>query len=141
MTYLIIYFFVNAFILGSLFGSFFSLATYRIPRKQDIYVTNSYCPVCKHNLGFFDLFPILSYLMHGCRCKYCNCKINIRYLLLEVGNAAAFTLAFGILYCIIGFNLNLLIAFIAFVIIYAIIFLMVGVKIERKKYEAELKKA
>ena len=46
------------FVIGTLFGSFFSLATYRIPRHQDILVKRSYCPNCNHNLGFFDLIPI-----------------------------------------------------------------------------------
>ena len=59
------------FIIGTLFGSFFTLATYRIPRKQDIMIKRSYCPNCKHELGFFDLIPILSYLFLGGKCKYC----------------------------------------------------------------------
>ena len=46
------------FIIGTLFGSFFTLATYRLPRKQDIMVKRSYCPNCNHNLGFFD-FPFI----------------------------------------------------------------------------------
>ena len=58
--YVIIGFFM--FVIGTLFGSFFSLATYRIPRHQDILIKRSYCPNCKHNLGFFDLIPILKNL-------------------------------------------------------------------------------
>ena len=141
MTLLVIYFIVNAFILGSLFGSFYSLATYRIPRKQDIFITNSYCPVCKHNLGFFDLFPVLSFVLHGGKCKYCKCKINPRYLLLEVGNGLAYTAAFCMFYFVAGygFTMNTLYAMIAFAIVYTAFILVIGSRIEGKKYEKEQK--
>lgn len=141
MTFLIIYFLVNAFILGSLFGSFYSLATYRIPRKQDIFVTNSYCPVCKHNLGFFDLFPVLSFLFHGGKCKYCKCKIDSRYIKLEIGNGLMYMLAFCIFYFILdfGFSYKTLISMIIFAIVYTTIVLIIGSRIEEKKYEQEQK--
>ena len=64
------------FITGLMFGSFFTLATYRIPRKIDIVKSRSYCPNCKHKLGFFDCFPILSYVSTIGRCRYCKSKIS-----------------------------------------------------------------
>ena len=79
--YVIIGFFM--FVIGTLFGSFFSLATYRIPRHQDILIKRSYCPNCKHNLGFFDLIPILSYIIGKGKCRYCKEKISIRYPMIE----------------------------------------------------------
>ena len=50
------------FITGTLFGSFCTLAVYRIPRGEDIILKNSYCPNCNHKLGILDLFPVLSYI-------------------------------------------------------------------------------
>lgn len=82
------------FIVGTLFGSFFSLATYRIPRKLDIVKTRSFCPVCKHNLGFWDCFPILSYVTSLGKCRYCKCSISPRYILLEIVNGLVFLLAY-----------------------------------------------
>lgn len=82
------------FIVGTLFGSFFSLATYRIPRKLDIVKTRSFCPNCKHNLGFWDCFPILSFVTSFGKCRYCKQKISPRYLLLEVINGFIFLLAY-----------------------------------------------
>ena len=72
------------FIIGCFFGSFFTLAVYRIPRKEDILIKHSYCPNCNHKLGFFDLFPVLSYIFLGGKCKYCSNKIRPRYLILEL---------------------------------------------------------
>lgn len=120
-----IYIDINIFIIGTLFGSFFSLATYRIPRKQDILVTRSYCPVCKHNLGFFDLFPVLSYIIRGGKCKYCGNRISPRYILLEISNG----LVFLILYNIFGLTSY----FIIILFIYITAFLIIGSIIMGKK--------
>ena len=117
------------FAIGTLFGSFFSLATYRIPRHQDILVKRSYCPNCKHRLEFFDLIPVLSYIFHGAKCKYCGEKISPRYLLLELSNGIIF-LCF---YLIFGFTLNLL--FVS--LLYAVIFVAVGSFVMKSKMSDE----
>lgn len=44
----------------------------------------SYCPQCKKNLRWYDLFPVLSYIFLKGRCRYCHRKINIEYLAVEV---------------------------------------------------------
>ena len=80
------------FIIGTLLGSFFTLAVYRIPLKQDITHERSYCPKCNHRLEFLDLIPILSYIFLGGKCRYCKQKIRPRYLLLEVFSGLLFLL-------------------------------------------------
>lgn len=119
------------FVIGTLFGSFFSLATYRIPRHQDIIATRSYCTSCKHRLEFFDLIPVLSYLIRGGKCKYCGEKISIRYFLLEVCNGIVFVL----FYLIFGYNLKLL----AVCLVYAILFVIIGAQIMKSKMTDEEK--
>lgn len=120
------------FIIGTLFGSFFTLATYRIPRHQDIVKTRSYCPNCKHRLGFFDCFPILSYISTIGRCRYCKKPISIRYPLIEFASGMVFLLIF----LIFGLSIR------AFILMgcYVGIFLIVGTDIMRKKMtEQEIK--
>lgn len=85
---------IFSFAVGTLFGSFFTLAIYRIPRKQDITHTRSYCPNCKHRLGFFDCFPILSFVSTVGRCKYCKQKISLRYPLIELLSGFVFLFIF-----------------------------------------------
>lgn len=75
--------YLNFFIIGVVLGSFFTLATYRIPLKQDITHTRSYCPTCNHKLKFWDLIPILSYVFLKGKCRYCHQKIGTRYILIE----------------------------------------------------------
>ena len=87
---IIIYFLI--FIMGTLFGSFFSLAVYRIPLKQSIMHGRSYCPKCNHKLGFFDLIPVFSYILLGGKCRYCKERIRGRYIYLEILSGIAFLL-------------------------------------------------
>ncbi len=79
-----ILFYVLIFIFGTLFGSFFSLAIYRIPLGQNIVYKHSYCPHCNHKLGFLDMIPIISYIFLNGKCKYCKKPVRARYIFLEV---------------------------------------------------------
>lgn len=90
MEQFIFYFLI--FAIGTLFGSFFTLAVYRIPLHQNITHKRSYCPNCNHKLSFWDMIPILSYLMLGGKCRYCKNKIRIRYLCLEILTGTVFLL-------------------------------------------------
>ena len=84
--------YITIFLIGIMFGSFFTLATYRIPKKQDITHTHSYCPNCNEKLGFFELIPILSYIFLGGKCKHCKQKISPRYILFEILSGITFVL-------------------------------------------------
>lgn len=94
-----IIFYILIFIIGTLFGSFFTLAVYRIPLHQDITHKRSYCPNCNHKLSFWDMIPIMSYIILGGKCRYCKNKIRIRYLLLEILT--------GIIFLLFAMSLNL----------------------------------
>ena len=87
------------FIIGTLFGSFYTLAVYRIPKRQDITHTHSYCPNCNNKLGFLDLIPIISYVALRGKCRYCKQKIRPRYLILEILS--------GVLFIIIAFLMKI----------------------------------
>ena len=127
------FFYIIIFIIGTLFGSFYTLAVYRIPKRQDIVHTHSYCPNCNHKLGLLDLFPIFSYILLGGKCRYCKQKIRPRYLILE-----SLT---GVLFVIIAFlmgmridNLNVkIITEFCFIVLYlTYIILMSGINKENK---------
>lgn len=84
--------YILIFCIGTLFGSFFTLAVYRIPLKKDITHERSFCPNCNHKLSFFDMIPILSYICLGGKCRYCKQKIRPRYFLLEILSGIVFVL-------------------------------------------------
>lgn len=120
-----IFFCIMLFIMGSFFGSFFTLAVYRLPLKKNITYERSFCPNCNHRLEAIDLVPIFSYIFLGGKCRYCKEKIRIRYLLLEVLSGIVFVLAylsFNMTYPFITFAGALdLILFISMYIVLAII--------------------
>ena len=55
-----------------------------MPIGESIISPRSYCPQCKKNLSYRDLIPILSWLINLGKCRYCNTKIHIRYLYVEL---------------------------------------------------------
>ena len=52
--YIMILLNVAIFIIGLFFGSFYTLARYRIPKKIDIVRKPSFCPHCNHKLGILE---------------------------------------------------------------------------------------
>ena len=85
-----IFLYIILFIIGSLFGSFYTLAVYRIPKGQDITHTRSYCPKCNHKLSFLDLIPVFSYIFLRGKCRYCKEKIRPRYFIIELISGISF---------------------------------------------------
>lgn len=132
-----VFLYIIIFIMGTLFGSFYTLAVYRIPKKLDITHNHSFCPNCGHKLGFFELIPILSYIFLGGKCKNCKQKIRPRYIILEILSGFTFVLiAYSLKINVYNnLNLNVLIIF-AFKILYiTAIFLIAGIDKEYRKIE------
>ena len=102
-----IFFYIIIFSMGITFGSFFTLAVYRIPKGEDITHTHSYCPKCNHKLGILDLIPVFSYILLGGKCRYCKEKIRPRYLILETISGLFFVVVAYLMKLSI-YNLNLL---------------------------------
>ena len=119
---------------GAVLGSFYTLAIYRIPLKQDITHTRSYCPKCNHRLNFLDLIPILSYLFLGGKCRYCKEGIRPRYLILEISSGLVF-LTFAVMLNIDILNISILkISTLIFgILFFSAIFIQAGIFKEHKK--------
>lgn len=129
-----IFLYIIIFTMGTLFGSFYSLAVYRIPKNIDIIKTHSFCPNCNHKLGFFELIPVWSYLILGAKCKNCKQKIRPRYFILEILSGLVFVLiAYSLKINIYSINIEIAIKF-AFIVLYlASIFILAGIDKEYQK--------
>lgn len=125
-----IIFYIIIFIIGITFGSFYTLAVYRIPKSQDITHTHSYCPNCNHKLDFLDLIPVFSYIFLGGKCRYCKKKIKPRYLIIELISGFAFLL-FAFLIGITPYNVDITLTmeFVFFALYFTFIMLMAGISI------------
>ena len=131
-----IFLYIIIFIMGTLFGSFYTLAIYRIPNKIDITHTHSFCPNCHHKLGFFELIPVWSYLFLGGKCKECKQKIRPRYLIIEVLSGITLVLiAYASKISFWNLDVNTLL-YIAFLVLYLSgIVIIAGIDLEKKKIE------
>ncbi len=87
-------FIIFSFIFGLIFGSFATMASYRIPRGEDLIYKKSRCPSCEHDLGFLDLFPVFSWVFSGGKCRHCKLKVSCRYPLTELVMGVLFVLIY-----------------------------------------------
>lgn len=85
---------VFMFLLGTIFGSFFNVVGYRLPKNISIIKPSSHCPKCKHKLTPLELIPIFSYIFLGGKCKMCKKKIPIFYPIFEVLTGIMFVLCY-----------------------------------------------
>ena len=114
--------------MGSVFGSFLTLATYRIPLNEDITHKHSYCPKCNHKLSFLDMIPILSYIILKGRCRYCKSKISPRYFIIEILCGISFVLlALTLEVNIFTININTIYNFILGALYIVFVFLIAGI--------------
>lgn len=99
-------FIIGLFILGTIFGSFYNVVAYRLPKGESIVYPSSHCPNCNHVLNWFELIPIISYIFQKGKCFNCKCKISIFYPISEI----VCGLLFVICYLSFGISLDLIIA-------------------------------
>lgn len=54
------------------------------------------CTFCRHTLAWYDLLPVMSFLLLCGRCRYCKKKISIRYPLIELVTMGLFLFALSL---------------------------------------------
>lgn len=82
-------------LIGILIGSFLNVCIYRIPKKESIAFGASHCTKCGNRIKWYDLIPIISYLILRGKCRVCKEKISLQYPLIELTNGLAY---FGLYY-------------------------------------------
>lgn len=109
---------IFVFVVGLIFGSFYNVVGYRVPENKSIAFPNSHCPICKHQLKFYELIPLISYIFLGGKCKVCKKRISIIYPFFELLTGILFLLS----YKVFGFSIEFAIAitFISILIIVSI---------------------
>ncbi|MBO4338407.1 MAG: prepilin peptidase [Clostridia bacterium] len=89
-----IYLSVIIFLFGIVIGSFLNVLIYRLPIGLDFKKGSSFCPKCNHNLKWYDLVPLFSFIFLGGKCRYCKAKISPQYPIVEALNGIFYVLAF-----------------------------------------------
>lgn len=108
MTVNILLYFIT-FLFGIVIGSFLNVCIYRIPKKEDIVRTRSHCMSCGYQLKWYDMFPVISYVALGGRCRKCKARLSVQYPLIEALNGIAYVVVLlvkgvsveSLLYCLL----------------------------------------
>lgn len=102
-------------ILGTLFGSFATVLIYRIPTRlhqawvadaaailgmpadpiaaDDTLTRPSACPQCQHRLAWWELVPVLSWVLLRGKCSACRTHISAQYPVIELTCGCVFAAA------------------------------------------------
>ena len=108
--------YIIIFLFGIVIGSFVNVLIYRLPKNENIVVVNSHCMSCGHQLKWYDLVPLFSWIFLRGKCRYCKEKISVQYPLIEAVNGFGYVLIF--LVC--GLNLSSILYSICFSMLVAI---------------------
>ena len=95
---LLLYFII--FLYGTVFGSFLNVLIYRLPLKENIATEHSHCMTCGAKIRWYDLIPLVSYIVLGGKCRHCKAKISAQYPIIEAANG----LGYVIVFLVNGFN-------------------------------------
>ena len=79
---------------GLVFGSFFNVVIYRLPRGLNLSRPPSACPGCGARIKPYDNIPLLSYLILRGKCRRCGRRISPVYPAVEALTAAGFVLVY-----------------------------------------------
>ncbi len=79
-----VYYSIIIFIFGLLFGSFYNVVGFRLPKNLSIISPGSFCPKCNHELKWYELIPVFSYIFLAGKCKCCKNKISLFYPCTEL---------------------------------------------------------
>ncbi len=79
-----------AFIFGAIVGSFLNVVILRYNTGEGLR-GRSRCFSCRHPLAARDLIPILSFITHRGRCRFCGSHISWQYPLVELLTGVTFT--------------------------------------------------
>lgn len=90
MTWL---YYLIAAAFGLIFGSFFNVVIYRLPREKSL-GHRSQCPSCGKLIHWYDNIPVLSFLILRGRCRNCGLRISWQYPLVEITSGLLFALMY-----------------------------------------------
>ena len=92
------------FILGTVLGSFYNVVGYRLPKGESLTKPkHSYCSGCGKQLKWYELIPIISFIIQKGKCRNCDSKISIFHPFIELITG----LLFAVSYYSFGFSYEL----------------------------------
>lgn len=85
-------FYIFSFVIGAIIGSFLNVVILRYNTGRSPLKGHSFCFFCSKPLAWWELVPVLSFLVLKGRCFSCRGKISFQYIVVELLTAGLFTL-------------------------------------------------
>ena len=86
---------IIVFIYGLVFGSFYNVVGYRLPKGMSlIKPKGSFCPNCNHELRWYELIPLFSFIIQRGKCTKCKKKISLYYPMIELLTGILFLVSY-----------------------------------------------
>jgi leader peptidase (prepilin peptidase)/N-methyltransferase len=85
---------IFAGLLGLAFGSFLNVCLSRWPEGESIVRPRSHCRSCGRTLAWWENVPLISWIALRGRCRGCNARISLRYLVVELAVGALWAYEF-----------------------------------------------
>lgn len=88
-----IFYYTTLFLLGIALGSFSNVLIFRYRPERNVFARpsmagRSHCMHCGHALRWYELLPIVSFIIQRGRCRSCAAKISWQYPLVECAGGA-----------------------------------------------------
>lgn len=93
---------IAALLFGLAIGSFLNVLIDRLPRGKNVITGRSVCDYCKKTLRWFELIPLLSWVLQSGRCRRCHKKLSVQYPLIELVTGVGFVLlapSYWLIFC------------------------------------------
>lgn len=71
------------FVFGTIIGSFLNVVLYRLHTGKSLN-GRSHCMSCGKTLQWYELFPVISYVIQRGKCRGCHAHVPSRYLIVEM---------------------------------------------------------
>lgn len=84
------------FVLGAIIGSFLNVVIYRYNSGASPLTGRSQCFSCGKTLVWYELVPLLSFLLQRGRCRKCHVRLSWQYPLVEVLTGIIFVALFAL---------------------------------------------
>lgn len=104
------------FVLGTILGSFYLVIGTRLPKGENAILARSHCDHCNTTLKWYELIPIISYLIQLGKCNTCHKKISIDHFLIELFSGILFLLGYLYYGLNISYGIYLVIVSLALII-------------------------
>ena len=66
------------------------MLAYRLISGDSLLLPNSFCPTCKHTIFWYDLIPVVSWILLKGKCRNCKFPISYLYPFIECFTALSF---------------------------------------------------